>query len=222
MICSRRFNQQGVALIVTLMLLLVISLLGVSALRLGMNDTKAATNSRITSMVFQAAEAGQREVLFEASLGSATPQNVLGEALNLLPRGQSYGGGNSTCPSLDVSCSAIRCITQVAGGAYVPRANCNPSDRMDQSGLLQAVVTVGAKPSTTARNTTALLLQNYVFEANSWGCLPSTGSTGTCIASYQTAGALYPSYQTTAAEYSQTTETLQVLGPALQQADTMN
>lgn len=49
-------NQQGVALLMALIMLLVITILGVSAVRMSSNDTQISGNSIYSMMVFQGAE----------------------------------------------------------------------------------------------------------------------------------------------------------------------
>lgn len=59
-------RQQGVALFVTLMILLVTTILGIAAMRLGLTQSVVARNSAVDNVLFQAAEAGLNAVLEEA------------------------------------------------------------------------------------------------------------------------------------------------------------
>lgn len=54
----RRRYQQGVALIVTLMILVIITMVGLVAMRSGMLQVAMATNSQVDALLFQAADAG--------------------------------------------------------------------------------------------------------------------------------------------------------------------
>lgn len=54
----RRRSQQGVALIVTLMILVIITMVGLVAMRSGLLQVAMATNSQVDALLFQAADAG--------------------------------------------------------------------------------------------------------------------------------------------------------------------
>ena len=51
-------KQQGAALIAVLLILVVVTLLGISAMRMGLTGLTVATNSQISSLLFQAADKG--------------------------------------------------------------------------------------------------------------------------------------------------------------------
>jgi|DeeseametaMP1372_FD_contig_81_45853_length_1102_multi_5_in_0_out_0_2 type II secretory pathway pseudopilin PulG len=51
-----RFAQQGVALVVTLLLLVVLALMGVSAMRMSMFNARISTGAQLSAMTFHAAE----------------------------------------------------------------------------------------------------------------------------------------------------------------------
>ena len=50
-----RFAQQGVALVVTLLLLVVLALMGVSAMRMSMFNARISTGAQLSAMTFHAA-----------------------------------------------------------------------------------------------------------------------------------------------------------------------
>lgn len=54
----RRKRQQGVALIVTLVILVIITMVGLVAMRSGLLQVAMATNSQVDALLFQAADAG--------------------------------------------------------------------------------------------------------------------------------------------------------------------
>jgi type IV pilus assembly protein PilX len=58
---SPRGNQQGAALLVVLIVLLILTLLGISSLRMGIMQERMAANIATRSMSFQVAEAGLRQ-----------------------------------------------------------------------------------------------------------------------------------------------------------------
>jgi type IV pilus assembly protein PilX len=58
---NSRHSQQGAALILSLILLLVLTLLGLSSMRTALLEERMAGNMRDLSLAFEAAEAGLRE-----------------------------------------------------------------------------------------------------------------------------------------------------------------
>lgn len=56
-------NQQGVSLLITLIMLLVISMIGVSAVRMSSQDLMIASNEQQQMLVSQASESSRREVV---------------------------------------------------------------------------------------------------------------------------------------------------------------
>lgn len=78
-------KQRGAAIVVVMLILLVITVLGITAVRMGLTSLTIATNSQVSSLVFQSADSGlvsfEQQVsagLYEA--GQAT--GVIGPALN--------------------------------------------------------------------------------------------------------------------------------------------
>ncbi|MCH8544755.1 MAG: hypothetical protein LAT61_14420 [Alcanivorax sp.] len=55
---GRRLRQQGVALFVSLMILLIISVIGIAAMRSSTFSAKVAMGTQLDAMVFEAAESG--------------------------------------------------------------------------------------------------------------------------------------------------------------------
>lgn len=53
-----RHNQQGAALIVTMIILIVVTVIGVAALRLGLTNLAVATNAQVVTLLFQSADSG--------------------------------------------------------------------------------------------------------------------------------------------------------------------
>ena len=53
---TKHYKQQGIALLMSLIMLLLITVIGVSAVRMSLDDTNIAGNSIYSSLVFQGAE----------------------------------------------------------------------------------------------------------------------------------------------------------------------
>lgn len=69
-------RQRGVALLVCLMLLLIISVLGISALRMSLGQTEIAASTIASNMGFHAAETGINKVISEVE-ASSTGRDML-------------------------------------------------------------------------------------------------------------------------------------------------
>ena len=61
--CAPQYKQQGVALVMALIMLLVVTVLGVSSVRMSNLDTQISGNSIYSSMVFQGAESALGKVI---------------------------------------------------------------------------------------------------------------------------------------------------------------
>lgn len=62
MMLIKKPKQQGAALIAVLLILVVVTLLGISAMRMGLTGLTVATNSQISSLLFQAADKGMSDM----------------------------------------------------------------------------------------------------------------------------------------------------------------
>lgn len=123
---STKHHQRGAALMISLMLLLVISVIGVTAMRTSMFNAKISTSVQASSMTFNAAESALTAVFREADM---------------------YGGGGAAdgqdnivallLTQLDFGTPQIieRCVT--AADSFVNGA-CTAADAFDNRGLLQA------------------------------------------------------------------------------------
>lgn len=119
---SRSFRtQQGVALVVALMILVIISVLGISAMRTSMFSSKIALGAQVGTMTFQASESAIAAVYDEARGDVTDPNNVLGRAL--------------LQKSLGVVEIQDRCVTK--DDLYKPGI-CEDDDFMDSRDLVRA------------------------------------------------------------------------------------
>ncbi|MEH6784920.1 MAG: PilX N-terminal domain-containing pilus assembly protein [Alcanivorax jadensis] len=109
---TTRSAQQGVALFVALMLLVVLALMGVSAMRMSMFNARIATGAQLSAMTFQAAESS-----LASTYGEVTDTNSP-MLLNLLD-----GASVRLCQ---------QAATPDSSGA------CSQAARFDSRGLLQA------------------------------------------------------------------------------------
>lgn len=157
-------RQTGVTLIVTLGVLLVVSLMGLGALRLGLSQSKVSMNTRMDTMSFQAAESGIRGVLHEASAANlASITNVIGASLAL--------GVCTTAHSTLTSCVVYRCVTQanpaVAGA-------CTSTASLDGAGSLRTESRTRHTGQFNVVNSSVSVYRDYAFETDSKGCLLET------------------------------------------------
>ncbi len=80
---TQRSKQQGAALVVGLVLLVVITVLAISGMNTATTELAMARNDQTYENVFQAAETGLEQALsqgrFETAGAAALPQNVIGE-----------------------------------------------------------------------------------------------------------------------------------------------
>ena len=74
-------QQEGVALIVALLILVIISILGVSAMRTSIFNARISLGAQVGTMTFQAAESAIAAVYEEAISDITQPGHVLGNAL---------------------------------------------------------------------------------------------------------------------------------------------
>jgi type IV pilus assembly protein PilX len=119
-----RQRERGAALVVSLLMLVIISVLGVAALRNSMFSSKVATGAQVGTMTFQAAETALAMVFEEATApGSAgDPDNVLIKALVSLS-------------DIGVPQVQYRCVTR--NEAFSIGA-CDATSFMDSRNLLRA------------------------------------------------------------------------------------
>jgi Tfp pilus assembly protein PilX len=128
---SARHNQSGAALVIALMILVIISIVGLTALRSSVFNTKISTMSQASTMSFQGAETAIAAVFDEAVNQSfKTPGHVVSYAVAEL------GFGNNVV--ID------RCVTH--GNLYLQRA-CTNNDFVDSRGLVQAGSRTMVKPT---------------------------------------------------------------------------
>jgi len=77
--------QRGAAIVVVMLVLLVITVLGMTAVRMGLTSLTIATNSQVSALLFQSADTGlnvfERAVVANLS-EAAKPTGLIGPALN--------------------------------------------------------------------------------------------------------------------------------------------
>ena len=143
---SAHRKQSGAALVVALMILVIISIVGLTALRSSVFNTKISTMNQASTMSFQGAETAIAAVFDEAvRLPFTTPGHVVGYAVAEL------GFGNRVVVE--------RCVTH--GNLYLQRA-CTNNDFVDSRGLVQAGSRTVVKP-------TPRLKENEVITDNTGG-----------------------------------------------------
>lgn len=130
---NRMNSQRGVALIIALLILVMISIIGITAMRTSIFNAKISTSAQGSTMAFQAAESALAALFLEASQYNAggDETNIIFQALRQLDFG--------TLTPID------RCVTQT--DLYKAGA-CAAADRFDERGLLQASSRLVIKPDT--------------------------------------------------------------------------
>lgn len=78
-------KQRGAAILVVMLILLVITVLGITAVRMGLTSLTIATNSQVSALLFQSADTGV--VSFEQRVtadpaAAALPDGIIGPSLN--------------------------------------------------------------------------------------------------------------------------------------------
>ena len=87
-------NQQGIALVMALIMLLVVTILGVSAVRMSSLDTQVAGNSILSMLVYQGAESAiGKSVTQENLVAPATNKNVASTITNPSLTGETVTKG---------------------------------------------------------------------------------------------------------------------------------
>lgn len=115
-------SQRGAALIVALLILIIISIIGITAMRTSLFNTKIATMTQAATMSFQGAETAISAVFDEATNQSfSNPGHVVGYAIAQL------GVGNKVVVN--------RCVTHA--NQYKQGA-CASGEFVDARGLVQA------------------------------------------------------------------------------------
>lgn len=154
-------RQGGVALFVTLIVLLVVSLLSIGGMRMSLSQNKISLNSRLDTMTFQAAESGIRAVMMEAAASDiSTATNVIGATLVL--------GICDIADSVDTSCVVFRCVTQANSKKT---GACTSTDSIDGAGSLRAESRTRHTGQFNVVNSSVTLFRDYAFESLSTGCL---------------------------------------------------
>lgn len=168
-------REQGMTLIVTLIILVLVTTLGITALRMGFMQNSISFNSRVATMAFQGAEAGLRENVSEAlSDTSGGVNGLLGEAIDLAAsQGDVTPGGIATCPSGSTACVVYRCLNrEYADSSKLKRAACDSTDRMDSTGRLRVETQTRLSGQMASLNSSVNSFTDYQFETQANGCLP--------------------------------------------------
>lgn len=115
--------QQGFALISVLIILVVITLLGVTAMRMGLSSLSLANNSQVSHLLFQTADMGTSQLLATASVDLTKALDVDGV--------------------LHLGKNVPLCLTPVAGAKYtnLTDAKCDPSNSAHYLSKREVVLT---------------------------------------------------------------------------------
>lgn len=119
-----RKREQGIALFVALMILIIVSMLGISAMRMSIFNAKIATSTQAGTLAFRGAESGISAVLREAfnESAAADPAHIITKAMT------RYG-------TAGVKEIQYRCVTQ---GDVNEKSKCGVNDWLDSRELVKA------------------------------------------------------------------------------------
>jgi Tfp pilus assembly protein PilX len=158
-------RQRGMTLIVVLLILVVLTLLGITGMRMGLSSLNVATNSQVSSLLYQSADAGLfhlERVVAADILAAVKPGGVLAAI--------------STDGREDTFCLSTRqaAVTLVAGACSTG----NPANFMSGRQAVLTQVQVKNRGMTTAPQigSDAGLTLNYAFTMTATSVLPSFGS----------------------------------------------
>lgn len=151
---GRAHSQRGAALVVALLILIIISIIGITAMRTSLFSAKVATMAQASTMSFQGAESAISAVFDEAKNQSfSSPGHVVGYAIAQLGVGKTV--------------LIERCVTQAT--PYKQGA-CDSGDFVDARGLVKAGSRTMVKPTgrykegeTITSNTNSTSIQYYDF-----------------------------------------------------------
>lgn len=116
-------RQKGAAILVVMLVLLVITLLGVAAVRMGLTSLSIATNSQVNALLFQAADSGLvtfEQKVVEDPAAAALPTGVIGPSLNTPGVEQMYCVTKANrlkagvCTSSDFTSARAALVNQIA------------------------------------------------------------------------------------------------------------
>lgn len=167
-------RQQGAALIVTLMVLVVITVLGVAAMRLGLTGLALSTNAQINSLLFQSADMGI--VSFENSV------NKNGGMYAYFTKLSQVTGATEL-----VYCQTTTAISQQV---------CSPTTSSNYTSgrgavLVQIAFAKAPNALVLGQDSGSGAVQNLTFSVRSTSLMPNVGgvsssSINTCLAMAQT------------------------------------
>jgi type IV pilus assembly protein PilX len=125
-------RQRGVALLIALLILVVISIIGVAAMRTSIFNTKISTSAQGATMAFQAAESALATLFIEASEFEGS-EEAIDNVIYLALRQLDFGA----IAPID------RCVTK---DNLFKAGACGANDQFDERGLLQASSRLVIKP----------------------------------------------------------------------------
>jgi Tfp pilus assembly protein PilX len=201
-------RQRGVALLVTLVILVIVTFMGLVAMRSGMLQVAIATNSQVNSLLFQNAESGVEAVrqLIEADVeAAALPTGVIGLATNQ-PTEEVAGcrhktaglhlSNSTTTPTAESICSP-----SVSGEYFSARGAVQVqvavSAVLDAAGQPMVMVTDGMELCSTkeCEGPRPLSAERSVMAVYSTAVMPTFGSTESqvqdCLEDYKQSRGAY-------------------------------
>jgi len=158
-------RQRGMTLIVVLLILVVLTLLGITGMRMGLSSLNVATNSQVSNLLYQSADAGlfHLEKMVSADIMTAVKPGGVLAAISADGREDTF-------------CLATRqaAVTLTAGACSTGNAASFMSGR--QAVLTQVQVKNKGLSTTPQLGSDAGVSFNYAFTMTATAVLPSFGS----------------------------------------------
>lgn len=119
---SQVHRQQGIALVVSLLILMLVAILGISAMRMSLFNAKVATSAQASTLAFQGAESAVTAAFAEARDQGDTPGSIINAAL------QAFSASGTTQIQ-------ARCVTALDISS---KGSCEDGEYLDSRGLVRA------------------------------------------------------------------------------------
>jgi type IV pilus assembly protein PilX len=147
---SFRFHQQGAALLVSLVILLILSIIGISAMRGGLLQTLMATNTQQLYMAQNASDSAAESMYYTVNVQRLSAGNFMSDAKNGIAVNFSVGADGSLSAAADTYFDAGRDRTITQGQASLEFLGCSTPGAATDYSLMCPGSSGGTKPNTSA------------------------------------------------------------------------
>lgn len=188
---THRYRQQGVALLVTLVILVIVTFMGLVAMRSGLLSLTMSTNSQVDSLLFESADAGVTSVANKINSSLAVANGPTGlitlakdnpgkEILTCLKKS---GIAVTTSMASPARCDVDR-KDNFASGREVTVVQTSLVAPMDATGKAQVMPTYGSDESVLPGGGSAMLV-TYATSVMPTYSATSASTVETCLAKNQ-------------------------------------